>query len=487
MATVNFYIRKGKPEKERTEIQIRFCANRSYVKRALTGIFITVANWDYEKGMPKDKRSQRFVDEVDDVRERLVVLEQFILSNWEEAEANGEINDDSLNQWIDDVVWKQEETFVYVRGQKKACATWTIESRAYLKEAERTKKLERVKLENQPMLVVFRTFATEQFEDGKICKRRYDHYNSVIGVWERMERLNGKKYLIKEITSDDMGDFRRFIMNEHKFWEEKNGKLVPKSQYARLYKGFDITLGRGVKERSLNYINTEMKYVIAFWHWLIKVRECKVQDVFASFQRDNAVYGTPYYINSEDRTKLFNADLSVRPALAIQRDIFVFQSLIGCRVSDLLRLKKSNIVDGTFLQYVAGKTRNKSGKILNVPLHKDALTIIERYADMKGDMLLPFISSQKYNDAIREIFKAVPEVDRVVTVLNPVTRQEEQRYLHEVASSHMARRNFCGNLYEAGFSDSDIGSMSGHSEKSREIARYRKVSVERQIKMIDAL
>ena len=51
----------------------------------------------------------------------------------------------------------------------------------------------------------------------------------------------------------------------------------------------------------------------------------------------------------------------------------------------------------------------------------------------------------------------------------------------------MGRRNFCGNLYEAGFRDSDIASMSGHAEGSKAISRYRKVSDETKKKMIKSL
>ena len=35
----------------------------------------------------------------------------------------------------------------------------------------------------------------------------------------------------------------------------------------------------------------------------------------------------------------------------------------------------------------------------------------------------------------------------MVTILNPTTRRQEQKKLYEVASSHMARRTFVGNLY----------------------------------------
>ena len=271
-------------------------------------------------------------------------------------------------------------------------------------------------------------------------------------------------------------------------YSTKTGEiLVPKKQYEKIYEGYEIMLTRGVEKRSLNYVVIQIKYLKAFWHWLMKIQKANVEDIFLTFNMDQSVYGTPFYFSNEDRNTLFEADFSNRPELAVQRDIFVFQSLVGCRVGDLTRLKKSNIVDGDTLQYVAGKTRNKSGKIVTVPLHPIAMTIINRYKDIEGDRLLPFIADQNYNDAIKEMFKALPEIDHVVTILDPVTRLEKQAKLSEVASSHMGRRNFCGNLYEAGFRDADIASMSGHAEGSRAIARYRKVSDETKKKMIKSL
>jgi benzoyl-CoA reductase/2-hydroxyglutaryl-CoA dehydratase subunit BcrC/BadD/HgdB len=37
--------------------------------------------------------------------------------------------------------------------------------------------------------------------------------------------------------------------------------------------------------------------------------------------------------------------------LEIQRDIFVFQCLIGCRIEDLYRMAKSNVVSGA-IEYI---------------------------------------------------------------------------------------------------------------------------------------
>lgn len=57
-------------------------------------------------------------------------------------------------------------------------------------------------------------------------------------------------------------------------------------------------------------------------------------------------YGTPYYITLDERNIIADHDFSKSPSDALQRDIFIFQTLIGCRVSDLYRMTPKNIING---------------------------------------------------------------------------------------------------------------------------------------------
>ena len=93
--------------------------------------------------------------------------------------------------------------------------------------------------------------------------------------------------------------------------------------------------------------------------------------------------------------------------------------------------------------------------------------------DGKG-RLFPFISRQKYNDDIKDIFRLCG-VTRLVTVIDSVTGDEIQRPINEIASSHMARRTFVGNLYKQVKDPNLIASMSGHTEGSKAFNRYREI------------
>lgn len=500
MATIKYYLsRYIKKDDERGEIQLRFSGNRDFVKRAATGIFITAGNWDADKGMPKGKKVNKYGDDCDEIRDRLNQLTTYLLRCWEQTN-KGELKPDSLTLWLKDIEWNSQKEEVFINGKTTEVKSWKVASKTQMAEEAAAQKREMAKFENWYLLDAFKFFIDEQYKNGIIVEVRHKTYFTCWGMWERMERYQGKRYKVKDLTTSDLYGFRHFIINEYELWETKTvtkGKykkclksiemLVPKEQYKYIYEGYDSILSRGVEQRSVNTVVVHFKYLKAFWHWLIRIQHAKVNDVFATFPMDQSVYGTPYFFSNEDRNKLFEADFSDKPELAAQRDIFVFQSLVGCRIGDLHRLKKSNIVDGKYLQYVAGKTKNNSGKIVIVPLHPTAKIIIERYSHLDDDRLLPFDTDQRYNKLIKEMFKAVPEIDHTVTILDPVTRLEKQVKLSEVASSHMGRRNFCGNLYEAGYRETDIAAMSGHSEGSKAISRYRKVSDETKQKMIDSL
>ena len=66
----------------------------------------------------------------------------------------------------------------------------------------------------------------------------------------------------------------------------------------------------------------------------------------------------------------------------------------------------------------------------------------------------------------------------MVTVLDSATGKEIKQPINEIASSHMARRTFIGNLYRRVKDPNLIGKLSGHVEGSKAFARYRDIDKE---------
>lgn len=234
--------------------------------------------------------------------------------------------------------------------------------------------------------------------------------------------------------------------------------------------------------RGYNTIVAMTKRLKTFFLWCNK-KDYTLNRPFDKIEIGSEKYNTkPIFISIEERNMIRDYNLSDKPYLAAQRDIFIFQCLVGCRVGDLISFRKSDVV-GDFLIYIPNKTKTKNNSIpqeIKVPLqsnNRTALEIINRYKDSNGDMLLPFISPQKYNEAIKEIFK-ICGLTRKVTIQNPITLKTEQMPLCNVASSHIARRTLAGNLYKKVKDPKLIGKITGHSENSRAFNRYRDISDE---------
>ncbi len=236
------------------------------------------------------------------------------------------------------------------------------------------------------------------------------------------------------------------------------------------YLSIEHTLISGQKQRGQNTIIGLMSKLRSFFLWA-QANEHLTKNPFNKYKVEDAKYGTPFFLTIAERNHLYNFDFKARKALAVQRDIFIFQCLIGCRVGDLVRFTAANVING-FVEYVAGKTSDENPLTIRVPLTETAKEIVNRYAG--GEMLLPFISEANYNLAIKEMFK-IAGLHRNVTVLNTVTRKDEQKPLYEVASSHIARRTFVGNLYSKVQDPNIVGSLSGHVEGSKAFARYRTI------------
>ena len=188
------------------------------------------------------------------------------------------------------------------------------------------------------------------------------------------------------------------------------------------------------------------------------------------------MYGTPFYLTKEERNQLYEATFPNNPGLDVIRDIFVFQCFIGCRVSDLRQLTKTSVINGA-IEYIPRKTKEGRPITVRVPLSPTAQEILDRYKDLPGDKLLPFISDQDYNRDIKKMIR-LAGIDRNVTIINSLTREEEQHPIWEVASSHMARRVLVGNLYKEVQDPNLIAKISGHVENSKAFNRYRKIDEE---------
>ena len=274
----------------------------------------------------------------------------------------------------------------------------------------------------------------------RVVRRGLERYQ----VFVRMTRRGQKDFVldVDEVTPDTLRDIWDFFENEYRYYE----------LYPEIYE--IVPEFRTPHPRGKNTLLDCFSRIRTFFYWC-RDNKRTANTPFDDFPLEECTYGTPYYC------------------------------LIGCRVGDLLKLTKSSVIDGA-VEYIPRKTKDGRPLTVRVPLNDTALEIVERYADSPGDNLLPFISEQKYNVAIKRIFKAAG-LKRLVTVINPTTREEEKRVLYEIASSHLARRTFVGNLYKQVKDPNLVGALSGHKEGSRAFARYRAIDDEMKKELVNLL
>ncbi len=74
-----------------------------------------------------------------------------------------------------------------------------------------------------------------------------------------------------------------------------------------------------------------------------------------------------------------------------------------------------------------------------------------------------------------DLIEPVIAILMMSSVPDPTTRREVRMPINECASSHMARRTFCGNLYKRMKDSNIVASMSGHKEGTKAFARYREI------------
>lgn len=305
----------------------------------------------------------------------------------------------------------------------------------------------------------------EESNKAENTKKTDQYVKAALLRYETFRRLTENKDFMLDVLAFNeelIDDIKSFYMNEGDLYKE----------YPSILK--ECNINPNIKNKGENVTCSFMKRVKAFFSWCVK-KKIITSSPFEHYENTlTQRYGTPFFLTLDERNIIADHDFSHDELLSTQRDIFIFQCCIGCRVSDLLNLTKSNLIDGA-IEYIPGKTHGEHPQTVRVPLNKRAINLIKKYEteDLHAP-LFPYLSKITYNRAIKKILTQCG-ITRLVTVMNPTTRLEEKKPINEIASSHMARRTFVGNLYKQVKDPNLIGALSGHVEGSKAFVRYRTI------------
>lgn len=452
------------------EVMIRFFHGKHINQRTKTNVFVHPDYWDdaaqsivIPKWRTLSKERKQLKDELQQKSERLATITSLVQSSFQEID-KGNVPNDWLKKLIHDFNFPAVTTTAKPKPkQKKSFFDWF---ELFLKT------------KNYPL------GSTKSF---RVLER-------ALGRYQGYKQHKDKDFVldIDTITRETIEDFFKYFENEHQL-ATKHKRL-----FERLLREYPSEITQKhktgkISPRGGNHITNLQKKFKRFFIWLNKEGHT-ANHPFDGFEIRAEKYGTPIILTMEERNKIADFDLADKPHLERQRDVFIFHCLIGCRVGDLLMMTPDNVVNGQ-IEYIPRKTINKKAETLEVPLNDRALGILEKYRSIdlshykskaNSNPLLPFISEQKYNEAIKEVFK-VCGINRMVTVLDSVSGVQLQKPLYNVASSHLARRTFIGLSYNETQDPNLIGSMTGHVEGSRAFARYRKIEREAKKKLVDLI
>ncbi len=447
----------------KSEIHIRFSHGRNIDLRAKSKIFIPSEYWNKSTStivVPKFRlmtpQQRTLVDDLTIQRDNLAQLQLTIVKAFMEASSLEDVTPDWLNTQIE----------LFHHPEKCKPQEQAVDDIYKLDDDTYTPSLP----ELFDLFLQRHRLSEVRKGNFRVLKRVIQRYELYLRIIKRdlKYRLD-----IDQITHKTIRDIEDYMHREYEIAEK----------YPQIYR--KLPDSKKPMRRGANTISDMLTKIRTLYLWAIE-NEYTTNNPFKTFRIEECVYGTPYYISIEERNKLYHTNLSRHPELAMQRDIFVFQCLIGCRIGDLFKLTKDSIIDDA-VEYIPRKTKEGRPLTVRVPLNSIAREILERYANYRGRELLPFTYEQLYNDSIKKMFLAAG-LTRTVTVINPTTRDEEKRPLNELASSHLARRTFVGNLYKQVRDPNLVGALSGHKEGSKAFARYRTIdeSIKRDlVKMLE--
>lgn len=494
MASIEKTLSARANESGKCQLMVRIIYSHSLRLRYKSGVFVTPEFWDIKKQsvvVPRLGRLNKAAVEV--AKKELAQVEDFLRDFTIICDIARESGRELDAKWVDrcftlrpfmDSATDGKGNRLFLPFNGSIFTLDNIERAESLKDQEekRAQEEESKKEQNRKLYEVIPDYCkAHDLAPSRV--KVYMVLQRLLARYEMFERLKnekkGKKYSLSlsSLCTKDIEDFREYMRNEG---SKKNE--CPEI-FDRIVKEFPLTENTNIKNRPIadrgeNYVVVTMKRLKAVVNWCIETGRMS-SNPFKGVEIGAEKYGTPIYISKEERNIIADFDLSgYSKTIQEQRDIFIFQCLVGCRVSDLYSLTEANIdFEKGMLKYSPKKTEKETGIIARVPLTERAKQLIAKYRDESRKTLFPFISEQRYNDTIKEIF-AICGITRNVVWRNPTTGSNEIRPINEIASSHLARRTFVGGIYKQVQDPNMIGAMSGHTEGSRAFARYRDIDDE---------
>ncbi len=336
---------------------------------------------------------------------------------------------------------------------------------------------------------------TPKAEQLRVIKRQLDRYANFFNDLISTYKLSNRELLISDVKDEFDVEFKRTKAISNKFFEvydiflnlkrndytdeansettikryEYNKKLLFSfqeytqkklhfNQINNLFYNNFIEYCITEKRHSSNTLRRNVGLLKTFLFWALENNHTYKHD-FKKFKSPKAQQTDEVALTLEQVKEVFEYDFSENPRLEKVRDLFVFGCATGMRISNYANVQKKDIDNG----FIKVRDKKNPDKSLEVPLNDFSNLLLKKY-----DYKLPYLSNQKFNDYIKEVFEAIgytQDVKKTVKIGKEIIEQVTP--LYERISSHTARRSFITIMKNKKIPDKVIMGYTGH--KSLEV------------------
>ncbi|WP_282123603.1 tyrosine-type recombinase/integrase [Algibacter mikhailovii] len=367
----------------------------------------------------------------------------------------------------------EKKKFVYSTGESILPAEWDFENR-------------------QPKGLTGRSDKAEQH---RVIKRQIDRYsNFFVDLINRYKNIH-EEIDIETVRSEFDKEFKRVEAVSNKFFDvyelflkfkkndssdnansastirryEYNKTLLEHFQrdtkisihfnkindsFYNSYLNYCIT----IKKHSANTLRRNVGLLKTFLNWALENNYTYYSD-FKKFKSPKAQITDEIALTLAEVKNLFEYDFSKNKKLERVRDMFVFGCSTGMRISNYSKVKKNDIENG----YIKVIDKKNTDKQLKIPLNDFSQTILKKY-----EFKLPSLSTQKFNEYIKDVFEEMElthTVKKVTRIGNKIIELDIP--YNQRISSHTARRSFITIMKNKKIPDKIIMEFTGH--KSLEV------------------
>jgi len=278
-----------------------------------------------------------------------------------------------------------------------------------------------------------------------------------ISFLEFIERAYNQKAALPTAKKGSLQVDHKVLVHLQNYARERGRKIAFTELGDTFYQKFLGWLHTPPRNLSTNYVHKiwgNLKYFIR----RAEVAHLHNDRTYKIFKVPTAEI-TKIVLSFEQLAHLATIDFATTPHLEKARDLFLIGSYSGLRYSDFTRIRPEHITEHKG-QKIIHLVTQKTGQTVYIPLHPILDSVLKKYGYTS-----PKMSNQKMNAHLKEVGRLAGLTNEIMVQDSTGGRSvERKKPMWELLATHVARRSFATNYYQAHPELIDnIMKITGHS------------------------